>query len=209
MTDTADKPQWVFVLIPKVTNSIYDTLKKINKQTMELGWVKKFADITFIGSSSTDIPLRNILDRERMKQATEYAMKRSLRVGEDVPFRVVEGITPMISAEGMGLILESPFLTHLSSALGFKTNNMFFLVLCAPPPGSKWSEEIVRAGVRMVEDPEDGQFHCIVHPSQWSIGVIDGRTPDIINALLDLENVIPETYIKVEMERQISLRKKP
>ena len=201
---TENSTQWVFVLVPKITNIFYDTLKKINKQTMELGWARKFADLTFIGSANTDIPLKNIIDREKLKQAAEYAMKRSIRIGEAVPFRVVEGVTPMVSEEGMGLILESPFLKHLSGALGFKTNNMFFLVLSAPPPGEKWSSELVRTGVRMVEDPEDGQFHCNMNPSQWSIGVINTKIPDLMYALFDLENIIPETYIKLEMERQIS-----
>lgn len=202
MTETGS-PQWVFVLVPKVTNSFYDTLKKINKQTTELGWARKFTDLTFIGTSTTDFPLNNIVNREKLKQATEYAMKRSTRPGEQVPFRVVEGVTPMVSEEGMGLILESPFLKHLSTALGFKTNHMFFLVLSAPPPGEKWSTEIVRTGVRIVEDPEDGQFHCNIHPSQWSIGVINTKIPDLLYALFDLENIIPEIYIKTEMERQI------
>lgn len=201
---TENSAQWVFVLVPNVTNVFYDTLKKINRQTTELGWARKFAYITFIGSSNTDIPLGNVVDREKLKQAAEYAMKRSIRIGEAVPFRVVEGVTPMVSEEGMGLILDSPFLKHLSEALGFKTNNMFFLVLSAPPPGEKWSQELVRTGVRMVEDPEDGQFHCNMNPSQWSIGVINTKIPDLIYALLDLENIIPETYIKLEMERQIS-----
>lgn len=203
MSET-DTPQWVFVLVPNITNSIYDTLKKINKQTMELGWARKFTYLTFLGHATTDIPLKNIIDREKLKQAAEYAMKRSLRPGEQVPFRAVEGITPMISEEGMGLILDSPFLKHLSTALGFKTNNMFFLVLSAPSPGNKWSSDIVRTGVRMVEDPEDGQFHCNMHPSQWSIGVINTKIPDLLYALFDLENIIPEVYIKVEMERQVA-----
>lgn len=208
MTDSSSSPpQWVFVLLPNVTNSIYDTLRKINKQTMDLGWAKKFADLTFIGSSHTDIPYKNILDREKLKKAVEYAMKRSLRIGEEVPFRIVEGVTPMVGEEGMGLILESPFMKHLCSALGFKTNNMFFLVLSAAPPGKKWEAETVRTGVRIVEDPEDGQFHCNIHPSQWSIGVINTRIPDMLYARFDLENVIAETYVKVELERQISAAK--
>jgi hypothetical protein len=200
---SAETPQWVFILLPKPSNGIYDTLKGINKQTLALGWAKKFADLTFLGASHTDLPMKNMIDREKLMRGIDYAMKKTIKVGEDIPFRVIEGVTPMVSEAGMGLILESPFLKYLSDALGFKTHDMFFLVLSAAPPGKKWSEETVRAGVRMIEDPEDGQFHCSMNPSQWSIGVINTKNTDMIYALYDLENVIAESYIKIEMERQL------
>lgn len=202
MTESSTSPQWVFVLIPKVTNLLYDTLKKVNKQTSELGWVKKFTDLTFLGSSTTDQPLKNMLDKERFKKCVEYSMKRTIKSGEPVPFRVVEGITPMVSPEGMGLILDSPFLTHMAVSMGFTPNKMFFLVLAASKPESRWSEEMVRAGIRMFEDPEDGQFRCEMHPSQWSLGVLNVKNPELMYAVFDLEAVIPEIYVKIEMERQ-------
>lgn len=204
MEITTPVQQWVFILLPKPSNNIYDTLKTINKQTMALGWARKFADVTFLGTSQSDHPMKNMVDREKMKSATEYAMKKSIRVGEKIPFRMVEGVTPMVTEGGMGLILESPFLKHLSLALGFKTNDMFFLVLSAAPQGKKWDDAMIRRGVRMIEDPEDGQFHCNMNPSQWSIGVINTKNPDMIHSLYDMEPIIAESYIKVEMERQMA-----
>jgi len=200
--------KWVFVLLPKPSNTIYDTLKSINKQTMALGWARKFADVTFLGISPSDHPTKNIMDREKLRAAVEFSMKKSLKPAEKIPFRMVEGVTPMVSEGGMGLILESPFMKHLAMALGFKANDMFFLVLSAAPPGKKWDEAIIRRGVRMVEDPEDGQFHCNMNPSQWYIGVINTSNPDMYYCLYDLEPLIAEVYVKVEMERQMELRER-
>jgi hypothetical protein len=192
---------WLFVLIPRTSNIIVPTILKFNKHLRDLGWVSKYMDYTFVGTASSDNPLKNMLNKDRLLTAIEYAMRKSIKRDEEIPFKVVEKISPMVAEVGMGLMIESTFLRNLGSALGFSASDMFFMVLATPRPGSVWSEEEIRAGVRVFEDPDDGKFHCNMHPSQWNVAVFNKAHPEIVQATIDLEAIIPPLYTKIEVER--------
>jgi len=192
---------WMMVLMPRSCNLINSTLGKIHKQLVELGWIKKYMDMTFIGTSSSDASLANILNKERFMKSVEYAMRKSLDHSLDVKFRLVEEVTPMISEAGMGLIIHSNFMKHLAISLGFTPNDAFFMVLAAPAPPKRWGEEQVKMGTRIFEDPEDGKFHCNLNPSQWVMGVFNKSQPEIMHAYVEFEMIIPVVYLKVELER--------
>jgi hypothetical protein len=192
---------WLFVLIPRTSNVIVPIILKFNKHLRELGWVSKYMDYTFVGTASSDNPLKNMLNKDRLLTAIEYAMRKSIRREEEIPFKVVEKISPMVAEVGMGLIIESTFLRHLASAFGFTASDMFFMVLATPSPGCTWSEEEIRTGIRIFEDPDDGKFHCNMHPSQWNVAVFNKANPEIIQAIIDLESIVPPLYTKIEIER--------
>jgi hypothetical protein len=192
---------WLFVLVPRTSNIIVESLIKFNKQLRTLGWVNKYMDFTFVGSASTENPLKNMLSKERLLVAIEYAMRKSINREEEIPFKVVEKISPMVAEVGMGLMVQSSFLRHFASALGFSASDMFFMVLATPKPGSLWTEAEIRAGVRIFEDPDDGNFHCNMHPSQWNVAVFNKSQPEIIHATIDLEALIPPIFTKIEIER--------
>jgi hypothetical protein len=166
-----------------------------------LGWVKKYLDMTFVGTSSSDAPLRNILDKNRLMASVEYSMRKSLDHSREVKFRIVEEVTPMISEAGMGLIVHSPFMKHLAVSLGFTPQDAFFMVLAAPTPGKRWGPEEIKVGTRIFEDPEDGQFHCNLNPSQWVMGVFNKSQPEIMHAVVEFDMIVPIVYLKVELER--------
>lgn len=188
-------------MFPRASNAIIPMLVKCNRQLQEMGWVKKYMDYVFIGSSSTDAPLHNMLSRERLLVAMEYAMRNSLDESEDIKFKVVEKVTPMVTEMGMGLIMESKFIQNLANALGFSIKEAFFMLMATPAPGSMWGPEQIRTGVRVFEDPDDGMFHCDMNHSQWSIGVFNKSQPEILHAVVDLEMFIPAIYTKIELER--------
>lgn len=192
---------WMLVLMPRACNMIVPTIMKLNKQLMELGWVKKYMDMTFIGTASSDTPLHNMLDKTRLMKSMEYAMRKSMDYSQELKFRVVEEVTPMISEVGMGIIIHSNFMKHLAISLGFTPQDAFFMVLAAPPLPKKWGQEEVRIGTRMFEDPEDGKFHCNLNPSQWVMGVFNKAQPEIMHAVVELDMIIPMLYLKLEMER--------
>lgn len=192
---------WILVLIPRTSNIIVPSLVKYSKTLQELGMIKKYMDYTFVATSSTDSPLKNILSRDRFMIAFEYAMRKSIDNEQEIPFKVVEQITPMVSEAGMGLIIHSPFMKHLSTALGFTPNDIFFMIMATPAPGTRWSAGDVRTGTRIFENPDDGKFHCNVNPSQWNIGVLNKAQPEVVHAVVDLESFIPAIYTKIEVER--------
>jgi hypothetical protein len=192
---------WLFVLLPRTSNVITESILKYNKKLRDLGWVNKYMDFTFIGTASSDNPLKNMLDKDRLLMAVEYAMKNSINREEEIPFKVVEKVSPMVAEVGMGLVVQSSFLRHLAVALGFTPNDMFFMILATPKPGSIWTEGEVRTGVRVFEDPDDGNFHCNMHPSQWSVAVFNKSQPEILHATVDLESIVPPVYTKIEIER--------
>jgi hypothetical protein len=180
---------------------IVPSLVKYNKQLQELGWVKKYMDYTFIGTASTDTPLKNMLNRERLLIALEYAMRKSINPSEEISFRVVDQVTPMVADVGLGLIVQSTFMKHLASALGFTVNDIFFMIMASPAPGSRWSPGDVRTGTRLFEDPDDGKFHCSLNPSQWNLAVFNKAQSEILHASIDLEAVLPGVFAKIEIER--------
>jgi hypothetical protein len=192
---------WLFVLIPRTSNIIVESIIKFNKQLRALGWVNKYMDYTFVGTASTENPLKNMLNKERLLVAIEYAMRKSINREEEIPFKVVEKISPMVAEVGMGLMIQSSFLRYLSSALGFSASDMFFMVLATPKPDTLWNDAEIRAGVRVFEDPDDGNFHCNMHPSQWNVAVFNKSQPEIIHAIIDLEALIPPIFTKIEIER--------
>jgi hypothetical protein len=192
---------WMMVMMPRTCNMINGTLGKIHKQLVDLGWIKKYMDMTFIGTSSSDVCLGNILNKERLMSAIEYAMKNSMDHSQDIKFRIVEEVTPMISEAGMGLIIHSTFMKHLAITLGFTPNDAFFMVLAAPAPPKRWGAEEVKIGTRIFEDPEDGKFHCNLNPSQWVMGVFNKSQPEIMHAYVEFEMIIPVIYLKLELGR--------
>ena len=192
---------WMLVLYPRTSNMIVPALVKYNKQLQELGWVKKYMDYTFIGTASTDTPLKNMLNRERLLIALEYAMRKTINPSEQISFKVVEQVTPMVADVGLGLIIQSTFMKHLASALGFTVNDIFFMIMATPNPGSRWGAGDVRTGTRLFEDPEDGKFHCNINPSQWNLGVFNKSQSEILHAVIDLEAILPGVFAKIEIER--------
>jgi len=192
---------WLLVLYPRTSNMIVPSLVKYNKQLQELGWVKKYMDYTFIGTASTDTPLKNMLNRDRLLIALEYAMRKTINPAEQISFRVVEQVTPMVAEVGMGLIIQSSFMKHLASALGFTVNDIFFMIMASPNPGSIWGAGEVRTGTRLFEDPDDGKFHCNLNPSQWNLAVFNKSQSEILHAVIDLEAVLPGVFAKIEIER--------
>jgi hypothetical protein len=192
---------WMMVMMPRSCNMINSTLGKIHKQLSDLGWIKKYMDMTFIGTSSSDACLGNILNKERLNKAIEHAMRNSLDHSMDIKFRIVEEVTPMISEAGMGLIIHSTFMKHLAITLGFTPNDAFFMVLAAPSPPKRWGAEEIKMGTRIFEDPEDGKFHCNLNPSQWVMGVFNKSQPEIMHAYVEFEMIIPVVYLKLELER--------
>lgn len=192
---------WMMVMMPRSCNMINSTLGKIHKQLVDLGWIRKYMDMTFIGTASSDACVANILDKDRLMHSIEYAMRNSMDHSLDIKFRIVEEVTPMISEAGMGLILHSTFMKHLAISLGFTPNDAFFMVLAAPPPPKRWGPEEVKMGTRIFEDPEDGKFHCNLNPSQWVMGVFNKSQPEIMHAYVEFEMIIPIIYLKVELGR--------
>jgi hypothetical protein len=188
-------------MMPRSCNMINTTLLKIHKQLVDLGWIKKYMDMTFIGTSSSDNCLANILNKERLMSSIEYAMRNSMDHSLDIKFRIVEEVTPMVSEAGMGLILHSNFMKHLAISLGFTPNDAFFMVMAAPAPPKRWGAEEVKIGSRIFEDPEDGKFRCNLNPSQWVMGVFNKSQPEIMHAYVEFEMIIPMIYLKVELER--------
>jgi hypothetical protein len=192
---------WLFVLIPRTSNIIISSLLDFNRKLRELGWVSKYMDYTFVGTASSDNPLKNMLNRERLLVAVEYAMRKSIRRDQEIAFKVVEKISPLVAEVGLGLLIESTFARHLATALGFTSSDMFFMVLATPKAGSTWSETEIRTGVRIFENPDDGNFHCNMHPSQWNIAVFNKNQPEIVQCVVDLEAIIPPIFTKIEIER--------
>lgn len=191
----------MIVLYPRTSNLIVPQLVRYHRTLVEMGWSKKYMDLTFVGSSSTDNPLKNVLNRERLLVAVEYAMRKTIKPSEQIPFKVVDGLSPLVADTGMGLIVQSEFTKYFAQAVGFTVNDIFFMVFATPTPGNKWNAEQVRTATRMFEHPEDGKFHCDMHPSQWNIGVFNKRQPDIFHAVVDLESIVPPIYAKLEVER--------
>jgi len=193
---------WLLVLIPRPTNLIVPTMINISKQLSEMGWIKKYMDMTFIGTASSDIPLKNALDRTKFLSCVEYAMKRTM-YQEDInnKFKIVEEVNPIVSEAGMGLMLKSTFMKHLAVAMGFTPHDAFFLLMATPVTGKRWEPQEVRAAGRLFEDPEDGKFHCNMNPSQWTIGIFNKTQPEILHAVIDLEMIVPAVYIRLEAER--------
>lgn len=192
---------WLLVLVPRPTNLILPTIIGISKQLSELGWIKKYMDMTFIGTASSDMPLKNALDKNKFLACIEYAMRRSINHESDVKFRIIEEVNPIVSEAGMGLMLKSTFMKHLAVAMGFTPHDAFFLLMATPSSGKRWEPQEVRMAGRMFEDPEDGKFHCNMNPSQWSIGIFNKTQPEILHAVIDLEMIVPAVYIKIEAER--------
>jgi hypothetical protein len=192
---------WLMVMMPRSCNLINSTLMRIHKQLSELGWIKKYMDMTFIGTSSSSNCVSNILNKERFLSSVEYAMRNSMDHSRDVKFHIVEGVTPMVSEAGMGLIVHSEFMKHLAISLGFTPNDAFFMVMAAPAPPKRWGAEEVKIGSRIFEDPEDGKFHCNLNPSQWVMAVFNKSQPEIMHAYVEFEMIIPMIYLKVELER--------
>jgi hypothetical protein len=193
---------WLLVLIPRPTNLILPTIIGISKQITALGWNKKYMDMTFIGTASSDIPLKNALDKNKFLPCIEYAMKRSMNYDDpNIKFKIVEEISPIVSEAGMGLMLKSTFMKHLAVAMGFTPHDAFFLLMAAPATGKRWEANEVRTAGRLFENPEDGKFHCNMNPSQWSIGIFNKKQPEILHAVIDLEMIVPAMYIRLEAER--------
>lgn len=191
----------MIVLVPRTCNMITQSLLKYSQKLRDMGWINKYMDFTFLGTAISENPLRNMLNRERLVMALEYAMEKSIKRDEEIPFKVVEKLSPMVTDMGMGIIIESTFLRYLASALGWTPNEIFFMILATPKPDSLWSQEEIRAGARVFEDPEDGLFHCAMHPSQWNIAVFNKSQPEIFHAICDLETLVPPMYAKIEIER--------
>jgi hypothetical protein len=129
----------MLTLVPRPTNKIYNILEKINSQTRAAGWTLRFVDFAYVGSSASDAPLRKMANRTELIKALQYAFSR-LDVKNIKEFKLVEGVTPIVLDTGVGLLLESPFIKHLASALGFVTQDQIFMILATPGKKIRWDE---------------------------------------------------------------------
>jgi len=188
----------MLTLVPRPTNKIYQTLEKINSQTRANGWTLRFVDFAYVGSSASDGPIRKMGNRNELIKALQYAFSR-MNVKNIKEFRLVEGVTPIVMETGVGLLLEAPFIRHLASALGFVSQDQIFMILATPGKKVRWDETDFRAAKRMFEDPEDGQFHCEMHPSQWNIAVVDKDFSETQHMVIDMEYMLPEAYIGMKI----------
>jgi hypothetical protein len=190
--------QYMLTLVPRPTNKIYKTLEKINSQTRAAGWTLRFVDFAYVGSSASDAPIRKMANRQELIKALQYAFGR-MNVKNIKEFRLVEGITPIVLDTGIGLLLEAPFIRTLASALGFVTQDQIFMILATPGKKVRWDDAEFRAAKRMFEDPEDGQFHCELNPSQWNIAVVDKDFSEAQHMVIDMEYMLPESYIGMKI----------
>lgn len=190
--------QYMLTLVPRPTNKIYNILEKINSQTRAAGWTLRFVDFAYVGSSASDAPLRKMANRTELIKALQYAFSR-LDVKNIKDFKLVEGVTPIVLDTGVGLLLESPFIKTLASALGFVTHDQIFMIMATPGKKIRWDDEEFRAAKRMFEDPEDGKFHCEMHPSQWNIAVVDKEFSEAQHMVIDMEYMLPESYIGMKI----------
>lgn len=193
--------QYMLVMFPRPTNRIVPTLNKINEQTRNYGWTLRYVDFAYVGSASTDAPLAKMYDRAELVKCLQYAFNRCIDHTTNIKdFKIVTELTPLVLDTGMGFLMKAEFIRHLSQALGFKTQDEVFMVLATPGSEKRWAEEDIRAAKRIFEDPEDGQFKCEMHPSQWSIGIINKSFPEIMHAVIDLEYMLPEAYITMKLK---------
>lgn len=188
----------MLTLVPRPTNKIYQFLEKINAQTRASGWTIRFVDFAYVGSSASDAPVRKMASREELIKALQYAFSR-MHIKNIKEFAMVETITPIVLDTGVGLLLESPFIRHLASALGFVTQDQIFIVLATPGKKMRWNQDEFRAAKRMFENPEDGKFHCQMHPSQWNIAVVDKEFSEVQHMVVDLEYMVPEAYVGMKI----------
>lgn len=190
--------QYMLILVPRPTNKIYTTLEKINAQTRAGGWTLRFVDFAYVGSSVTDAPVRKMGNRDELIKSLQYAFSR-MNVGSIKEFKMVENVTPVVMDTGIGLLLSSPYIRYLSSSLGFVTQDQIFMVLATPGKKIRWDDTEFRSIKRMFEDPEDGKFHCEMHPSQWNIAVVDQSFSEAQHMVIDLEYMVPESYIGMKI----------
>lgn len=188
----------MLILVPRPTNKIYSTLEKINAQTRASGWTLRFVDFAYVGSSATDAPVRKMGNRDELVRSLQYAFSR-MNVPNIKEFKMVENVTPVVMDTGVGLLLDSPYIRHLSASLGFVTQDQIFMVLATPGKKVRWDESEFRAIKRMFEDPEDGNFHCEMHPSQWNIAVVNQNFSEAQHMVIDLEYMVPESYIGMKI----------
>lgn len=193
--------QYMLVMFPRPTNRIVETLNKINEQTKSYGWTLRYIDFAYVGSTGTNSPLEKMHNRDELIRCLQYAFSRCIDHKTNIKdFKIVSELTPLVLDTGMGFLLKSEFIKHLSQAIGFKTQEEIFMVLATPGSDKKWSDDDLRAAKRILEDPEDGQFKCEMHPSQWSIGIINKAFPEIMHTVVDLEYMLPEAYITMKLK---------
>lgn len=197
--ESSPQPKYILVLFPKRTNEIVPELQAICDKAQSAGLSRKFVDLVFLGTTTSSLPLNNFANRDTFLRLVENAMRRTIKPGEKIPFRVVEGVSPLVSTDGMGLVYVSPFLQHLTSSLGFRTNPMFVTVIAE----RNLTEDDMRAARRIFENPDDGMFHCRMNPSQWELGILDAKRPEYMCGVIDLQRVVPEVYVKLELENKV------
>lgn len=190
--------QYMLTLVPRPTNKIYGALENINTQTRASGWTLRFVDFAYVGSSSSDAPIRKMGNRNELIKALQYAFSR-MNVKNIKEFRLVENIAPIVMETGLGLLIESPFIRHLASALGFVTQDQIFMIMATPGKKIRWDDSEFRAAKRIFEDPEDGKFHCEMHPSQWNIAVVDQGFSEAQHMVIDMEYMLPEAYVGMKI----------